>query len=188
MGEAYPKGGLMDNWYVMQVFSGREEKVARSCRDIVDPAVLSDCFIPYIVRKKKYQGAWHDVEEILFKGYVFLISDDVDTLFQELKKVPEITKILGKKNSFIYPLEEREVVFLKDFTKDNHKVEMSYGFIVNDRVNITDGPLMGKEGLIRKIDRHKRKAVIEISFLQQTVYAEVGLEIISKTSNINVVK
>lgn len=171
----------MDNWYVIQVFSGREERVARSCRDIVDPEVLSDCFIPYIVRKKRYQGAWHEIEDILFKGYVFMISDDVDTLYQELKKVPEITKILGKKERFIYPLETKEVAFLKDFTKGNHKVEMSYGFIVNDMVNITDGPLMGKEGLIRKIDRHKRKAVIEIEFLQQTIYVEIGLEIITKS-------
>ena len=139
----------------------------------------------YIIKKKKYKGEWHDIEEILFKGYVFMISDDIDRLYQELKKVPEITKMLGRKDKIIYPIEDKEVEFISEFAKDNHKIDMSYGFIVDDKITITEGPLEGKEGMIKKIDRHKRKAVIEISFLNQIVMAEVGLEIISKVSSEN---
>ena len=175
----------MEKWYVIQVLTGHEERVKRSCIDMIDDDILEECFIPYIIKKKKYKGEWHDIEEILFKGYVFMISDDIDRLYQELKKVPEITKMLGRKDKVIYPIEDKEVEFISEFAKDNHKIDMSYGFIVDDKITITGGPLEGKEGMIRKIDRHKRKAVIEISFLNQIVIAEVGLEIISKVSSDN---
>lgn len=35
--------------------------------------------------KKKYMGNWHDVKDILFKGYIFMITDQIDQLNIELK-------------------------------------------------------------------------------------------------------
>ena len=57
---------------------------------------------------------------------------------------------------------------------------MSEGFIENDRVVITSGPLQGNEGLIRKIDRHKRKAYLEIDMFGRKLKTQVGLEIVRK--------
>lgn len=57
---------------------------------------------------------------------------------------------------------------------------MSSGIIENDRVRILSGPLMGMEGNIRRIDRHKRIAYLEIEMFGRTVEMKVGLEIIKK--------
>ena len=57
---------------------------------------------------------------------------------------------------------------------------MSTGYIEGDHIIITDGPLKGYEALIKKIDRHKRIAFIEINLLNQPNIIKVGLEIISK--------
>ena len=59
-------------------------------------------------------------------------------------------------------------------------VGMSEGFIKNDKVVITSGPLVGREGLIRKIDRHKRKAFIEIEMFGRPQKVEMGVEILWK--------
>ena len=45
----------------------------------------------------------------------------------------------------------------------------------------TDGPLQGKEGLIKKIDRHKRKAYLELPMFGRMQTVQVGLEIVAKT-------
>ena len=45
---------------------------------------------------------------------------------------------------------------------------------------IQTGPLKGNEGLIKKIDRHKRKAWLELNLLGRTVETQVGLEIVEK--------
>ena len=171
----------MENWYVIQVRSGHEHQIAQSCRFRIADDILKECFIPEYKTRKKYRGQWHDVQAVLFKGYVFMISDQVDELFNELKKIPDLTKMIGKKKDIIYPLPEHEVHFLQSFSDEEHLVDMSYGFIEGDKITITQGPLMGKEGSIRKIDRHKRIAYIEVEFLNQISTVKIGLEIISKT-------
>ncbi|MFR7590504.1 MAG: antiterminator LoaP [Longibaculum sp.] len=168
------------NWYVIQVRSGHEKEIADKCRFMIPKEILKECFIPEYVTKRKFKGKWHDVRSVLFKGYVFLISDEIDELFTELKKVPDFTKVIGKKKETIYPLKDGEVEFLKAFGKDDHIVDMSVGFIEGDKIYITEGPLQGREGMITKVDRHKRIAYINVDIFNEITTAKVGLEIISK--------
>ena len=63
---------------------------------------------------------------------------------------------------------------------EKQEVEMSIGIIEGDRVHIFEGPLQGMEGLIRKIDRHKRMAYLEVEMFGRMVEMRVGLEIIEK--------
>lgn len=171
----------MENWYVIQVKSGLEEKTRNTCSLLISKTILSHCFIPYVTKMKKINGEWQKKEEILFKGYIFLISKDVIELYQELKKVPELTKLLGRDHEDIYPLRREDIVFLKAFGKEDSVIDMSMGHIIGERIIVTSGPLVGKEGLIKKIDRHKRIAYLEIEFLGKVTMAKVGLEIISKS-------
>lgn len=168
------------NWYVIQVRSGHEKEIADKCRFMIPKEILKECFIPEYVTKRKFKGKWHDVRSVLFKGYVFLISDEIDELFTELKKVPDFTKVIGKKKETIYSLKDGEVEFLKTFGKDDHIVDMSVGFIEGDKIYITEGPLQGREGMITKVDRHKRIAYINVDIFNEITTAKVGLEIISK--------
>ena len=171
----------MGNWYVVQVRSGREEKIINACHLYVDASALEECFLPRFQRMKKIRGQWQEVEEVLFPGYLFFISDDVTKLYQELKKIPDLTKLLGKREQEFFPLPEEEVAFLKSFGKEDHVVDLSIGYIEGEKIMVTSGPMKGKEGLIRKIDRHKRLAFIEVEFLGELRSAKVGLEIISKS-------
>ena len=168
------------NWYVIQVRSGHEHEIADKCRFVIDGRILKECFIPEVITRKKFRGQWNEVKGVLFRGYVFLISDYIDELYVELKKIPDLTKMIGKKKDIIYPLTDGEIEFLKTFGKDNHIVDMSIGFIEGDAIHITQGPLQGKEGLITKIDRHKRIAYIKVNIFNEDITAKVGLEIISK--------
>lgn len=180
MGEAYHFGGNMGDWYVIQVRTGTEDKIVKACELLVAKECLDECFIPRYIRVKKIRGFWTEVNETLFPGYIFMISKDVNMLFQELKRIPDLTKMLGKFGNEIFPLNEDEVAFLKSFGKDDHIVDMSVGYIEGDKVVVTSGPMMGKEGLIKKVDRHKRLAFIEVEFFGKITDAKVGLEIIRK--------
>lgn len=171
----------MEKWYVIQVRTGSEEKIKQACEYQIAKQYLKECFIPKYARLKKIQGKWDDVYETLFGGYVFMISDDVNGLFAELKSIPALTKLLGKYGTDIFPLNDDEVIFLKSFGKEEHVVDMSIGYIEGDIIYVTKGPLMGKEGLIKKVDRHKRLAYIQVEFFGQVIDAKVGLEIIRKS-------
>ena len=91
----------MENWYAVQVRAGREEAVLQLSKKIIDESALKECFIPYYERMKRFQGEWHKEQYILFPGYIFLVTEQVDVLFWELKKVPGLTRILGDGMEFV---------------------------------------------------------------------------------------
>ena len=96
-----------------------------------------------------------------------------------MKTVEGLTKLIGTGETIV-PLSQEEVGFLKRFGGENQVVEMSEGIIEQSKVIVTSGPLKGIEGFIKKIDRHKRKAYLEIPMFGRIQNVQVGLEIISK--------
>ncbi len=172
-------GCMMENWYAVQVKTGKEEETAELCRKIVDGNILTESFIPKYERMKRYQGEWHKEQLTMFPGYIFLVTDRVEELFQELKTVPELTKILGTGGEFI-PIRDQEKTLLQRLGNEKHVTEMSKGCIVGEQAVILSGPMKGLEGKIRKIDRHKRTAVLEAGMFGRQVDVKVGLEIVER--------
>lgn len=168
------------NWYVIQVKSRHEEKIANACRVMIPKDILLDCFVPKYKHMKKYRGQWHNLEEVLFTGYVFLVSDHIDELFYQLTRIPELTKLLGNDGENIYPLTTQDAMLIQRFVKEDYILDMSIGYIEGENVYITEGPLKGHEGMISKIDRHKRLAFLSLNLFGQELTTRVGLEIISK--------
>lgn len=186
-------------WYVVQVKTGTEESVRKQymrlyeeglregllqrlqggLQQVAQQTSRETCFIPYYEQMKRYQGAWHKERRILFPGYVFIVSDDLEQLERRLRQVIGLTKLLGIEHTAI-PLTEEEVLFLTRFGGDDHVVVMSKGIMENTQVFITEGPLQGWEGLIKRIDRHKRKAWLEVQMFGRKQQVEVGLEILEK--------
>ncbi len=167
-----------EKWYVVQVFSGQEFIIKGLC----DKALLNEgeeIFIPQYERKKKFKKVWEIRRNILFPGYVFFNTPDVIDMFLRLKIISRLTKILRSDDQFI-PLDEDDVNFIKKSGGDDHVFEMSYGYVIGDDVLITDGPMVNMEGRIKRIDRHRRIAVIEVKFMGRMTDITVGLEITKK--------
>lgn len=166
-------------WYVVQVRSGTEHNIRIQCNKKIPDAIMERCFIPYYEEKKKQNGSWNTLQKILFPGYIFMITEDVEKLFFHLKTIEGMTKLIGTGNDII-PLTEEEIIFLQRLGGDEQIVSMSEGIIEGTQVIITSGPLMGMEGLIQKIDRHKRKAWLDLELFGRMQQVEVGLEITRK--------
>lgn len=166
-------------WYVIQVKSGNEENIVSQCQKVIDTDTLAKCFIPYYKQMRKYGGEWHEEKKILFPGYVFLISEKVEELCFQLKSIMGLTKMVGVGDDIV-PLDIEEVEFLKSFGREAQVVEVSHGLIENDEIHIIEGPLKGMEGSIKRIDRHKRIAFLEIEMMGRKVETKVGLEIVSR--------
>lgn len=166
-------------WYVVQVRVGTEENIKLQCQKQIGKEILERCFIPYSEEKKKVQGKWVTKRKVLFSGYVFVITKKVEELFGELKQINGLSKLIGVGDDVV-SLDENEVAFLRKIGGDEQIVKMSEGIIENSQVKITSGPLEGMEGWIRKIDRHKRKAWLEMEMFGEMRRVEVGLEVVKK--------
>lgn len=163
----------------MQVQTGMEERICAQCSRKIPGDVLEQCFLPRYEVKKHIQGVWQTQKQILFPGYVFVVTSDIQNLHEELKKVIGLTKLIGTGREIV-PISENEKEFLLGFGGEEQVVQMSEGIIIGSQVIIHSGPLKGKEGYIRKIDRHKRKAWLELPLLGGMQNVQVGLEIVCK--------
>lgn len=170
-------------WYVIQVRTGTEENILAQCGKKIPPAVLERIFIPYYEEKKHIHSEWIVQRKVLFPGYVFAVTEEVEKLYEALRSVIGVTKLIGTGKEIV-PITEKEKQFLLEFGGEEQLVEMSEGIIVGDRTIILKGPLKGKEGMIRKIDRHKRKAWLEVEMFGRRQEVQVGLEIVEKRKEI----
>ena len=145
-------------WYVIQTSTGREEKIKQECEQRISKDVLSHCVLPLYEEKIKYKGQWHIQKKKLFPGYLLGAGDDIIALTQN------------------------EIDFLLRFAGDEELVKMSQGMIIGDKVVILSGPLKGMESTIQRIDRHKRKAWLNLEMFGRQQLVEVGVEIVKKVA------
>lgn len=79
-----------------------------------------------------------------------------------------------------FPVYSEKQAFLSSLLDENGTIQMSRGDIIAGNFDIKQGTLQEKEGCIRRIDRHKRIAEIEVSLHGENRRVRVGLEIVSK--------
>ena len=147
---------INDKWYVGQVLAGKEASMWKS------------------------SAGWRPERRLLFPGYLFFVTDNIEALAAGLTNVPNRVRILGDEENSFMALSDAERDWFLAFIDQDRVVRMSEGVIENDQVRITKGPLMGKEARIRKVDRHKRCAFVEVDMFGRKTTARVGLEIVRK--------
>lgn len=141
---------------------------------------LQDAFVFTYDRMRRYNGAWHLERQPLFPHYLFLESRSEEKLMEELKLYSKVFDVLGSGGSLIR-VEPEEEKLLRTLCGRGHHSQMSRGYIRNGQTVVTEGPLQGRENLIRKIDRHKRIARVGMPVMGCLREMHVGLEIVSKS-------
>lgn len=170
-------------WYVVQVLNGTEDMVIEKCRHAISKELVSHIFTPRCQKLKKYAGEWTVVTEVLFRGYIFLESNaDAKPLLETLSHISTLVTPVQIGGGF-YPIRETEELFLRSFFDETGCIKLSVGKIVNGELLIEQGPLDGKTAWVKKIDRHKRVAEIEIMLWQVIRRIKVGLEVTSKNES-----
>lgn len=172
-------------WYVIQVVGGREHSAARKIEQQADKTTFNSCFVPQYEARKRYSGTWKTCKEVLFPGYVFVDTKTPDAFRIELNKVSAMTRLLsgssGSEERKFIPLSNDEKTLINAFIgNETHVLKMSEGIIEGDEIRVLKGPLQGYETLVKKIDRHKRIAFIDLDILGRTKTVKVGLEIVQK--------
>ena len=163
-------------WYVIWTSTGYEKKAEEAVKGF---SCQKRCFVPRRAIQMKRKGVWEKVEKPLFPGYFFVDTDDIEEMAIELRKVEGFNKILTVDKEFT-PLYGKDAELVENLSTKAGLFDLSEGIIEGDKIIVTSGPLMGQEGLIKKIDRHKRLAYIEFTMFDHTIKGTVGLEIIEK--------
>ena len=162
-----------DVWYVIQVRTGREQKIAESILDVVPHVVLQECFFPQYTTEIKIKGQWVAIDKPMFPGYLIAVTDDPYALDRELRKLNLFARIVSQ-GRVLLPLDQGDIKIIDSCTQPGNRViPMSRGFKVGDSVSI------GQQARIKSINRRKSTALIEFNLCGRIVSARMGLALIS---------
>ena len=164
-------------WYVLHCKSGQEETIIRSCKHHLSKPALDDAFQISYERMKKYLGEWHVDTYRMFPDYVFLQSSRPELLLKELKQYRDITDVLAQEDMLL-PVQPEEEAMIRTLCGERHHMGLSRGLVRNGSFRAVNGPLAGKEALIRKLDLHKRIAVLNLKPVKENKDIWAGIEIL----------
>ena len=169
----------MHMWYVIQVIKGCEDAMASLIGRVVPQTVLAECFSPKFATEIKLRGQWTPCAKNLFPGYLIAVTDSPVELESRLAQLHEFAHVLMQGESYA-PLAPEDMEIIGAFTRPGERViPMSMGVKDGERVMVTEGPLVGHEGKIRSIDRHKSTAVVEFDLCGRFVTARMGLGLVT---------
>lgn len=133
-------------WCVLATKVGREELIQQMCKRHLNKKIYSRCMFPLCEQREHYRGAWHTKLEKVFPGYLFFDTGDPDELSRQLRK----EKIMAK-NDKLFVLTPEDVTCLSFFMGKTGVFPMSQGIIVDGRLTILSGQLVGEEDKIIKL-------------------------------------
>ena len=167
-------------WYVVHVSTGREAAACALIEERVDGSLYEECFVPRRSMARRAGDGWETVEEPLFPGYLIVDTRQPRRMRSALDRLPDFARLLDVDGEFL-PLDDEEVAWIDAFTRRGHRVvDMSHAVVEGGVVRIVDGPLVGREAQVKRINRRKRRAVLELQILGRTIEVPIGLEILRK--------
>lgn len=175
-------------YYVIQVKTGKESKAIEDILKNKPDDASFDVFAPYRKTIRKFKGVEKEIIERCFPGYVFVETDDAKKLFFELYWIPGYTKLLGREAdtyNFV-PLDQDEARMIDIlYSKNNNRVTEISNIEVKEgeTIRVLDGPLMGLETQIKKVNLHKRTVTIEYSMCGRLVTSNISIRIITNIIN-----
>lgn len=164
-------------WYVIQTLGGKEEETADMIRKMISSYYMEECFVPKRERMKKFHGSWNKVEEVLFHGYVFVVSKRPEELYEELKQIPRLTKVLGREDQYFFSLSEDDERFVREIGNEDYKTTISQIELAEGKqIRVIEGPLKGFVGDVVKVNLHKKEVVVRVIFMEREMELKMGIE------------
>nr|MCR5625447.1 antiterminator LoaP [Lachnospiraceae bacterium] len=176
-------------WYVIQVLTGEENNTILEFNHFIPKNLYRNIFCPLYESLRKTQKGWIKVKKKLFPGYLFIDMDEenVTGMCDALKTLVKKTRFL-KNTDTILPIYEDEQNYLMAIMNEDYCVSVSKGYIIGDKVCIISGGLKNFNGKIKKIDRHKRSAELDVFLYGHITRISVSLEIIQKITEDNFIQ
>ena len=152
-------------WFVVNVHTGCEDKVARGLREQIDKRRLNALFGEILVPTREVTeikgGKRVKTEKKFFPGYIVVQMVLNNETFSLVKLMPQVVMFLGAKNKPIAVSEEEARRLLKQVEEGAVAMD-EVDYEVGQEVHVTDGPFAGFNGVASEVDNIKQKMTVTI--------------------------
>ncbi|MDR0690510.1 MAG: transcription termination/antitermination protein NusG [Streptococcaceae bacterium] len=153
-------------WYIIQVYSGCENKVARSIEEQCEKKGFRDRIKEILIPTEEVieikSGTKNYVDKKCFPGYVLVKMHLTDAVWHVIKGIPKVSGILGSKGK-PQPISEAEVrQILEQVKESKEKPKSSVNYEIGDQVRVIDGPFASFSGFVEEIEDDKQKLKVSV--------------------------
>lgn len=175
---------MAQRWYVVNVYSGFEKRVAQSIQELAGKKQLLECFGEILVPTEEVvelkRGTKMNVERNYFPGYVLIQMDLNDETWHLVRSVPKVSGFLGGRDKPT-PISEAEVSRILQQVRDSaehprHRIEYEIG----EQVRVSDGPFASFNGFVEEIDVEKSRLKVAVMIFGRPTPVELEFHQVEK--------
>lgn len=167
-------------YYAIQVKTRGEDKFIRLFKAL-HPTISLPLYFPKRRIDIRRRGIIRQSTAAVFPGYVFIEAeaDDILTHQWDFRRTDGFYRFL-KSNQNIKPLVNRDLELVLHFIKKAGPVAGVSRVYFNEqaRIVVIEGPLMGLEGRIIKVDKRKKRAKIKLDLYDDSFSIDLAFEVI----------
>jgi transcriptional antiterminator NusG len=171
-------------WFVVQVYSGFEQKVKLSLAERIRQANMDDSFGEVLIPTETVQdtqGGRRVSSKTFYPGYIFVQMAMSDEAWHVVRDTPKVTGFVGgRKPQPVPPPEIQSVVQQVEDGAVRPKVRVL--FTAGDHVRVNDGPFANFTGTIEEVKPEKQKVRVLVSIFGRATPVELDYGQVEKTA------
>ena len=165
-------------WYVVNVYSGSEKKVAESLREQATLKKMEDKILEVFVPTENVveirKGTKVNAEHKFFPGYILVKMELTDETWLVVKNTPRVSGFLGSRNK-PQPISDAEVQKIMNQVQEGlERPQTNVNFETGEQIRVIDGPFASFVGIVEDIDTEKNRLKVSVSIFGR--YTPVELE------------
>ena len=174
------------NWYIVQAYSGFENKVADSIKDIMSKNSLSSSLGEILVPTQKItevkKGKRTQKQKKYFPGYVLVKLDLNKQIYHKIKNIQKVSGFLGPEGKPV-PVSENEIKkIINQANESQTSTTSGITFEVGEKIKVCDGPFASFSGLVEEIDEEKSRLKVSVSIFGRPTPVDLEFNQIEKVS------
>jgi transcription antitermination factor NusG len=126
-------------------------------------------FLPQIIVPSKRKDRKILIRKALFPNYLFVDLNEARETWMQVFRTPGVVRICG--NGRPTPVPDEDIESIRIFVNSDRNVYPLPYLQIGSRVQVISGPLAGAIGVLVKEDRKRRRLVISIELMGQSVSA-----------------
>ena len=175
----------MINWYIVQTFSGFEQKVAETLKDLIQKKKLDDKINEVLVPTHEVtvvkKGKRVQKKKKYFPSYLLVRMEMNKELYHMIKDIQKVTGFLGTTGNPV-PVSDIEIgKILGNIKEGSLSPEPSLSFEVGEQVKVCEGPFASFSGLVEEVDEDKLKLKVAVSIFGRPTPIELEYSQVEKS-------
>ena len=173
---------MQKEWYVVNTYSGHENKVKEKLEMRANSMGLEDYIVRVVVPEEKVvDEKGKEKTKKMFPGYILVEMIMTDEAWFIVRNTPGVTGFIGSsgKGAKPFPLTPAEVDKILG-SMGMSRLDLENELKVDEMVKVVDGPFANMFGKIKSVDLENAKLEVALDLFGQETMVELGINEIEK--------